>query len=99
MTVHQILMKSGDWSVALSPGLPRDVLDSIGYFGHVAVLSGRIDPRQYGDTLLSAARYVGVVRTRNTDETSLKISGASTTIWLGDDDDKGAIIESAVDLQ
>lgn len=99
MTVNQILMSLGEWNITFSTNMPRDTLDAIDYFGHVAVLSGRMDPRQYGDSLLTAARYVGVLRLRDVEDSGIKLSGASMVLWLGDQDDKGAVIETAIDLE
>src|SRR5437879_5976884 len=64
MAVQEVLKALGSWEIKLQGGVPRDVLDSLDYFGHVAIIPGRLDPLQYGDNLLTTARYVGVVRTK-----------------------------------
>jgi hypothetical protein len=84
--------------------VPRDVLDSLDYFGHVAIIPGRLDPLQYGDNLLTTARYVGVVRTKtigddgrtNAPGDDISIGGVGMAFWLGDEDGKGAVYENAV---
>ncbi|MEU5197293.1 hypothetical protein AB0G86_25130 [Streptomyces scabiei] len=103
MSVTEILNKSGEFEFELSTTVPRDVLDTIQYFGHIALIPGRIDPKQYGNTLLSAARYVGVVRRRtlgddgrtNSVQDNIRIGGVGMAFWLGDEDGKGDVYETA----
>ncbi|ANZ35260.1 hypothetical protein BBK82_03395 [Lentzea guizhouensis] len=99
MTVNEALMKLGRWGFKLTAETPREVLDAIDYFGHVAISTGRVDPRVAGDSLLRSARYVGVVRVRQLAEVD---SGAESTLggpgmamWLGDEDKKGSVLENA----
>lgn len=106
MTVSQVHESLGTFSIKLKPNVPRDVLDSIEYFGHIAVIPGRLDARTYGDGTLDSARYVGVVRkkkisdngTTNTDvsNTFVTLEGTGMNFWLGDEDDKGSIIEDEI---
>jgi len=103
MPVTEVLTALGRWQLDLQPATPRDVLDTVVEFGHVAIVPGRIDPRLYGDNLLTAARYVGVVRTtaRSDDGRTrapgdkVEIGGAGMAFWLGDEDDKGSVFENA----
>lgn len=106
MAVTEILRKLGSWELKLSPGIPRDVLDALDYFGHIAIIPGRDIPvAQYGDTLLDAARYVGVVRTRtwgddgrtNAVGDDLSVGGVGMALWLGDEDGKGDVYENAIE--
>lgn len=105
MAVQEVLKALGSWEVKLLPGTPRDVLDALDYFGHVAIIPGRLDPAQYGDNLLTTARYVGVLRTRtigddgrtNAPQDDLSIGGVGMAFWLGDEDDKGDVYENAVE--
>ncbi|MFE9064939.1 hypothetical protein [Streptomyces violaceusniger] len=106
MTVTQVLSALGSWEFTLKTTTPPDLWDHIDYFGHVAFIPGRIDPQQYGDDLLTAARYVGVVRGRDTtgDDRRTKIveqgyalNGVGMAMWLGDEDDKGSVYENAVE--
>ena len=105
MAVTEILKALGSWEIKLLSGTPRDVLDALDYFGHVAVVPGRLDPLQYGDNLLDAARYVGVLRTRtvgddgrtNAPLDDLSVGGVGMAMWLGDEDGKGDLYENAVE--
>jgi hypothetical protein len=107
MPVHDVLNALGSWDLTLKSTTPPDVWDAIDFFGHVAFIPGRLDPAQYGDNLLTAARYVGVVRERGNSgddrrtkvvEQGYELAGVGMAFWLGDDDGdgKGAIYENAV---
>jgi hypothetical protein len=104
MAVQEVLKALGSWGIKLQPGTPRDVLDALDYFGHVAIVPGRLDPLQYGDNLLTTARYVGVLRTKtigddgrtSAPQDDLAIGGVGMAMWLGDEDGKGAVYENAV---
>lgn len=103
MAVTEVLNQLGEFEFELSTTVPRDVLDTIQYFGHIALIPGRVDPKQYGDSLLTAARYVGVVRRRtlgddgrtNKVQDNIRIGGVGMAFWLGDEDGKGDIYETA----
>ncbi|KND45386.1 fibronectin type III domain-containing protein [Streptomyces stelliscabiei] len=105
MAVNEVLKALGSWEIGLLPSIPRDALDAIQYFGHVAIVPGRLDPAQYGDNLLDVARYVGVVRTRTTGDDgrtnapgdNLSVGGVGMAFWLGDEDSKGDVFENAVE--
>lgn len=102
MSVTQVFEALGQFEIELLGNVPREVLDNIDHFDHIAVVPGRMDPRQYGDNTLDVARYVGVVRNKkiaddgrtNLIEDDIRISGVGTEFWLGDDDGKGAVIEN-----
>ena len=107
MTVSHVLNALGSWDLTLKSTTPPDLWDRLGYFGHVAFIPGRLDPVQYGDNLLDAARYVGVVRKRGNSgddrrtkqiEQGYELGGPGMNFWLGDDDGdgKGDIYENAV---
>jgi hypothetical protein len=104
VAVQEVLKALGSWGIKLLPGTPRDVLDALDYFGHVAIAPGRLDPLQYGDNLLTTARYVGVLRTKtigddgrtSAPQDDLSVGGVGMAMWLGDEDGKGAIYENAV---
>ena len=105
MSVTEVIRKLGSWEIKLAPGIPRDTLDALDYFGHVAIVPGRNIPvAQHGDALLDVARYVGVVRTRtwgddgrtNAVGDDLSVGGVGMAMWLGDEDDKGDIFENAI---
>jgi hypothetical protein len=105
VAVQEVLKALGSWEVKLRPGTPRDVLDALDYFGHIAIVPGRLDPAQYGDNLLTAARYVGVLRTRtigddgrtSAPQDDLSVGGVGMAFWLGDEDGKGDVYENAVE--
>lgn len=102
MTVTQVHEALGTFEFELLGNVPREVLDGIQHFDHIAIIPGRIDPRQYNDGCLAAARYVGVVRRKkiaddgrtNLIQDDIRISGVGMEFWLGDDDGKGAVIEN-----
>jgi hypothetical protein len=102
MAVTEVLNQLGQFEFELSTTVPREVLDTIQYFGHVAFIPGRVDPKQYGDSLLAAARYVGVVRRRtlgddgrtNKVQDNIRIGGVGMAFWLGDEDGKGDVYET-----
>jgi hypothetical protein len=105
MTVQETLNALGQWEIDLLPTIPREKLDALKFFGHVAIVHGRVDPLVYGDSLLSpgVARYVGVLRTNSLSDDArtkipndnVKIGGVGMAMWLGDQDNKGAVIENA----
>jgi hypothetical protein len=97
MTVTEVKQALGSWEIRLRAGTPRAVLDALTYFGHIAILPGRLDPAQFGDNLLTAARYVGVYRKRDSQDEFL-IKGSGMAFWLGDEDGKGDVFETAVTL-
>ncbi|MCX4813694.1 hypothetical protein OG601_24145 [Streptomyces sp. NBC_01239] len=106
MAVSEILQSLGSFEFNLSGRIPREILDSLDYFGHVAILPGRVDTVQAGNNSLTAARYVGVVRKKKISSgdgseigDDITIGGVGIAFWLGDDDTdrgKGAIIENTL---
>lgn len=102
MSVTQVHEALGSFEFELVGNVPRDILDTVDYFGHIAIIPGRLDPRQYGDNILNVARYVGVVRKKkiaddgrtNLLQDDIRISGVSLEFWLGDEDGKGPVIEN-----
>lgn len=104
MTITENLGALGAWDLDLLPTIPRETLDALKFFGHVAIIPGRVDPATYGDSLLApgVARYVGVLRGNsladdartNAPNDNIKISGVGMAFWLGDEDNKGSVIEN-----
>jgi hypothetical protein len=102
MSVTEVHEALGEFEFEFLGSVPREILDTIQYFGHVAFIPARLDPKQYGDNTLAAARYVGVVRRikiaddgrTNLIEDDIQVSGVSMEFWLGDEDGKGPVIET-----
>lgn len=94
--ITEILQGLGSWTVKLEAATPRSVIDQLGYFGHLAIVDGPVDVQGTGDGLLLAARYVGVLRERDTDARTF--GGSGMVFWLGDEDDKGDLIENELTL-
>lgn len=95
MTVTEVQQSLGSWEIRLKEETPKYIRDALTYFGHIAVMPGEFDPVQYGDNMLSQARYVGVYR-RNGLRDDLIMGGSGLAFWLGDEDDKGDIFEAPV---
>lgn len=95
MSVTEIKQAIGEWSLNLRPETPREILDALTYFGHVAIVPGKSNPREIGDNLLLAARYVGVYRGRSAAD-DFQLRGGGMALWLGDEDDKGDVFETPV---
>lgn len=102
MPVTQVKQAMGSFEVKLYPTVPKAIINQLKYLGHIAVIEGRIDPVQYGDNILDAARYVGVYRNRVNDVDnrtnnvvgSYLLRGVGMAYWLGDEDGKGHVIEA-----
>lgn len=91
-------MRPGTWSLSLSPDTPQSILDaldlSVAAFGHVIVTPAHLGTdAASGDTLLSVARYTGIITGR---PSLFELSGDGLPAWLGDADNKGDVIESPV---
>ncbi|MFB4265295.1 hypothetical protein [Nonomuraea sp. GTA35] len=97
MTVNEQLMGLGSWGITLREETPREVLDRLLYFGHVAIIPGKVNPAGYGDNLLTMAKYVGVLTKREFDDAK-RVGGQGMALWLGDSDDKGEVFESPVNI-
>ena len=94
MSVTENLMALGQWSVRLRPDVPQSIIDKLNFFSHVAITDGPEDIRITGDAALESARYVGVLTGRSKSGEDVVLSGAGMALWLGDADDKGAVIET-----
>lgn len=97
MTITEVKQALGSWQLRLRESTPRAILDQLTYFGHIAVLPNQVNPVEYGDNLLSAARYVGVFRRRDA-QNEFILNGSGMAYWLGDEDGKGDVFESPVSL-
>jgi hypothetical protein len=97
VSVTEIKQALGGWQLRLRPDTPRELLAALSFYGHIAVVPGQLDPVQYGDSLLTTARYVGVYRGKDSQD-SFTLKGSGMAFWLGDEDDKGDVLETAVVL-
>jgi hypothetical protein len=98
MPITEALGALGSWSLTLREETPRRIRDVLAtsYFGHITVHTGRINPAVVGDGLLRSSRYTGVLRGVGEDDAAVALSGAGMVFWLGDEEDKGAVIEDPV---
>lgn len=97
MSVTEIKQAIGGWQLTLRAETPQQVLDALTFFGHIVLLPGQAEPAQYNDNLLSAARYVGVYRGRDAQD-KYTLKGSGMAYWLGDEDGKGDVFETLVDI-
>lgn len=95
MGVVEVLEAAGSFSISMNSNMPRSIIETtIDYFGHIAIIPGRVNPQALGDNLLNAARYVGVLRKKSVGD-QIVIEGGGMILWLGDQDDKGSVFENA----
>lgn len=95
MSVYQRVQALGEWEIQLKEGTSKAVRDLITPFSHLLVMpTGLYANRLTDAAILSASLYTGVVL--RTVGRSLKFGGQGLGWWLGDSDDKGAILESGV---
>jgi hypothetical protein len=92
VTVSQVSLALGSWSIKLAPGTPQDVINRLRYLGHISISVGRPDVRISGDSLLTSARYTGVLRRITSGDDGWALSGAGMAFWLGDENKKGPIV-------
>lgn len=98
MSFTEIKQALGGWELRLSQETPREIMDALSFYGHIALVPGQgVDPRQYGDNLLTQARYVGVYRGKDS-QSDYSLKGSGMAFWLGDEDNKGDVFETAVTL-
>jgi hypothetical protein len=97
VTVNEQLMGLGSWGITLREETPREVLDRLQFFGHIAIIPGKVHPTEYGDNLLTMAKYVGVLTKREFDDVK-RIGGQGMAVWLSDSDGKGDVFEAPVSI-
>lgn len=98
MAVTETLRALGSWGISFKKTLPDDVWKRIEYFGHVAVHVGR-KPGALEDSLLSSARYVGVLRSiSDQDAAQRTVGGLGMAMWLGDPDGKADVFKDPLVL-
>ena len=97
--INERIMSQGSFDIPFSVEAPLSLWNDIDDFGHIVITPQWIDHRLFDDaTMLSMARYAGVVLDHTLDENGLKISGAGMVWWLGDEEEKGPIIETVASL-
>jgi hypothetical protein len=90
MSVTEVVMKPGSWSLRLRAGTPKSIrdylrLESVG-FGHVVITPIRLaDHTISWAGLLAVSRYTGVLRSRPSE---FDIGGPGPVMWIGDEDGK-----------
>jgi hypothetical protein len=101
MTVSEVLMGSGSWTLRFKDGAPRRVLDRLDWsftaaaaFGHVLIYPTRVDaPNLSATDLLATARYTGVLLEWRDART---VGGEGPAWWLGDSSGRGDVITTAI---
>jgi hypothetical protein len=94
MAVSEVLQAIGSFSINLKDTTPRSIIENtLDYFGHIAIVPGRVNPLALGDNMLSAARYTGVLRSKAIGD-QITLEGGGMILWLGDEDEKGNVIEN-----
>jgi hypothetical protein len=93
-SVTEVKQSTGRWDLQLKEGTPREIIDNLTPFGHIAIAPGSIDVAQVGDNLLRQARYVGVFRGGKVAGEGFSLEGSGMTFWAGDEDGKGPLIVS-----
>lgn len=96
MPVTEVLRGLGSWSVRLKSSTPLEITHKLSYFGHICIVPGAVTDVDLSDALLKPARYVGVYRGKSTEGGSTTLEGAGMAFWLGDEDDKGDVLEDLV---
>ena len=99
--ITEVMMSQGSWDIKLSPTAPDSLWNDLESFGHIVVTSQYVDPTLFGDTaMLTAARYVGPLLSKNNAEGSgISLSGAGMAWWLGDEEGVGDLIEIEQNLE
>lgn len=97
MAVTETVDALGSWQIPLLANTPKALLQKLQYFGHICIDIGNSDDTVLNDNILKTARYVGVLRDKDLKDT-MTISGVGMAMWLGDEDQKGYVIESPLVL-
>jgi hypothetical protein len=89
MTVTQRLMRPGSFRLSLKPNTPRSITSQIDVLDHIVILPTRgLAGPQFGETLLDAAAYTGVIEKR---PSRTSIEGCDPSWWLGTPAGRGVI--------
>jgi len=101
VTVSEVLMGNGTWTLRFKPDTPRRVLAQLDWvftptaaLGHVLIYPTVVDAARMSATdLLATARYVGVLLEWRDD---LTVGGDGPAWWLGDANSTGPILATTV---
>lgn len=94
MAVTEVLQGLGSWSLTLKSDTPVKIRNILKYLGHIVVHTGPINPAVDRDALLKSSRYTGVLREKS-DGDQITIGGSGMAYWLGDEDNKGEVLETS----
>lgn len=97
MTVTERHMKAGQFTLDLTDEIPYATFSAIQEFDHIVITPTRLaNPLALTDSgLLGSALYTGVILGR---QTNRRISGQGLAYWLGTDDGRGDLLDTAVTL-
>jgi hypothetical protein len=98
VAITEALGALGNWSISLREDTPRELRDKIKYLGHITIHTGRVEPALVGDGLLGSSRFTGVLRGKSEHDEGFTLTGCGMEFWLGDEDDKGVVIENPLTL-
>ncbi len=101
MTVSETWMGTGAWSLRLRDDTPGTVIDALDWtktaaagLGHILIFPARTEAWQMSTAdILARVKYTGVLLEW---QDGFTIGGAGPGWWLGDSDDKGPLIETAI---
>lgn len=93
MTVYERVQALGEWELTFRDGTPAEIVNKITPFSHIIVLPARIGPVSTDAVAAALALYTGVVL--KIPRRGRTIGGHGLAWWMGDADNKGAILETA----
>ena len=97
--IHERLMAQGSFDIPLKADTPWTIWETTLPHGHVVVFPQYIDARQFDDAdLLAMARYSGVLLDKQVNTSGMRLGGAGMVWWLGDEEGKGRIYQTAKTL-
>ena len=83
MSFTKRLMEQGRWELRLREDAPEQIIDLVGFAGHIVVPGERIDVQAMSDDdVLNQAVYVGVVTRKPTPQV-ISFGGPALGWWLG----------------
>jgi len=101
--ISEWVMGDGSFIIDLAD-VPRDILDGVAEWDHIAVTRSRLDVDRFDDAAIKAAAiWAGVVltvpHTTGSAGDPVEISGVGLSLHLGDPDGIGDVFETAVELE